>query len=132
VRSSDQVIVDQTGQLLREDWQRRAYRRKCALPVVLLVTNPHSRVVFGRTLDVSMSGFALTVPEDESLDEQVGFRLDVAKRVVIGLAKVLSLQPSPSRADHGTSLVRCQFAHVSTGDRDALARFVLAMRSGPL
>jgi hypothetical protein len=130
VLSSDQIRVGQTGQMLREDWQRRAYRRKCSLPVVLLVTSPHTRVVFGETLDVSMAGFALTVPENESLNEQVGFRLDVAKRVVIGLADVLSTELVPNRTGPGVTLVRCRFAQVSTGDRDALARFVLAMHSG--
>jgi hypothetical protein len=107
---------------------RGAYRRAHAVPVVLLTVSPHSRLIFGTTVNVSTSGLAMLSPE--MLDAQVGLglRIDIDGRVVVGLATVLSTMPFEDRAGRFTSIARCKITEMTSGDRDWLSRFVLDMR----
>jgi PilZ domain len=111
--------------------QRGAHRRACALPVVLLSSVPHSRLIFGTTINVSTSGVAALVPEEFDHDSEIGMRIDVDGRVLIGLVKVVSTVQFEDRSHRYVSIARCRIADMTLGDRDALSRFVLDVRTHP-
>jgi hypothetical protein len=108
---------------------RGAYRRAHAVPVVLLAVTPHSRLIYGTTVNLSTSGVAALVPEVLDIDDEFGMRIDVDGRVVVGLAKVVSTVLHEDQTKLHVSIARCRITDMTLGDRDWLSRFVLDMKT---